>query len=79
MLAIWLLHGFASTWTWDKRPCQGGDLIRTGCDDEGDDIECHAEARGWVQAVVEDYQRQLGQCWRPEVSHPEEEELLRSV
>lgn len=50
--------------------------MRTGRDDEGDDIESHAEARLWVEAVVEDDQRQFGQCWRPEVSHAEKQEFL---
>ena len=31
-------------------------LVRTGCDDEGDDIERHAEACVWVESVVEDDQ-----------------------
>lgn len=54
----------------------GIDLVRTCCDDEGNDIERHAEACVWIEAMIQDYQRQFGQCWRPEVSHSEEEEFL---
>lgn len=58
------------------RGCVGVGLVHTGCDDEGDDIERHAEAHVWIDTVVEDDQRQFGQCWGPDVSHAEEEELL---